>query len=47
MDSKRKNNNLKTLEQLKKEKGKTYWARLIAEEKGSNKKIQPTQKSHD
>jgi len=32
-----KNKKPKTLEELKKEKGKTYWAYLMAEEKDSNK----------
>jgi len=32
-----KNKKPKTLEELKKEKGKTCWAYLIAEEKNSNK----------
>jgi len=45
MNSKKTSNNPKTLEQLKKEKGKTCWARLVAEERSSNKKIQPTQKT--
>lgn len=44
MISKKTSNNPKTLEQLKKEKGKTCWARLISEERIS-KKIQPTQKT--
>ena len=33
-----------TEEQLKKMKGRTNWAKLVSEEKASNKKIQPTQK---
>ena len=45
MSTKKTSNNLKTLEQIKKEKGRTCWAKLIAEERGSNKKIQPTQKT--
>jgi len=40
-----KSKNRKTLEELKKEKGRTVWAKLIAEEKSSNKKMQPTQKT--
>ena len=36
----------KTLEELRKTKGSTCWAKLIADErKESNKKSQPTQKS--
>lgn len=35
----------KTLEEIKKEKGKTCWAYLIAEEKNANKKNQQTQKT--
>ena len=31
-------------EELKKMKGGTHWAKLIQEEKTSNKKIQPAQK---
>jgi len=34
----------KTLEEIKKEKGKTCWAYLIAEEGRANKKNQRTQK---
>ncbi len=34
-----------TEKQLKEMKGRTNWARLVAEEKSSNKKIQPTQKT--
>ena len=37
--------NQKTLDELKKEQGKTCWAKLIAEEKSSNKTMQPTQKT--
>lgn len=33
-----------TPEQLKNMKGKTQWAKLLAEEKSSNKQIQPTRK---
>lgn len=44
MSEQKTNENLKTLEQLKKEKGQTCWAKLIAEEKNSNNKIQPTRK---
>lgn len=44
MSAKKTNKNLKTLEQIKKDKGRTCWAKLIAEESGSNKKIQSTQK---
>lgn len=32
-------------EELKKMKGGTHWAKLIQEEKISNNRIQPTQKS--
>ena len=34
-----------TLEEIKMKKGKTDWAKLIADEKNSNKKIQPTKKT--
>ena len=44
MSEKKTSQNPKTLEQLKKEKGKTSWSRLLAEEKSVNKKTQPTQK---
>ena len=32
-------------EELKKMKGGTHWAKLIQEEKSSNKKIQPKQRT--
>ncbi len=38
----------KSLNELKKEKGRTNWSRLILEDKQeSNKVIQPTQKTRD
>ena len=45
MNGKKTSNSPRTLGQLKKEKGQTCWAKLVAEERGSNKKIQPTQKT--
>ena len=33
------------LDEIKKKKGKTNWAKLIEEERNSNNKIQPTQKT--
>jgi predicted metal-dependent HD superfamily phosphohydrolase len=44
MNTLEKSKNQKTLEELKKEQGKTCWAKLIAEDKSANKKIQSTQK---
>ncbi len=38
MKTPEKNRNRKTLDELKKEKGRTVWAKLISEEKSSNKK---------
>ena len=35
----------KTLQELKKEKSKTNWGRVLAEKESSNKAIQPTQKT--
>lgn len=46
MGAKKTSSNLKTLEQLKKEKSRTCWAKLIVEERISGKKIQPMQKAH-
>ena len=34
-----------SLEEIQKMKGKTQWARLIVEEKSTNKKVQPLQKT--
>jgi hypothetical protein len=33
----KKSKNLKTLEQIRKEQGKTHWAKLIVEEKSTSK----------
>ncbi len=38
-----KSKNLKTLEQIKKEKGRTQWASLITEAKNSKNKTQQAQ----
>lgn len=35
----------KTIQDLKMEKSKTNWGRVLAEKESSNKAIQPTQKS--
>lgn len=44
MNTKTTSNNLKSLEQLRKEQSKTYWARLIAEGIKADKAVKPTLK---
>lgn len=44
MNAKTNSNNLKTLEQIRKEQGKTYWARLIAEGRKDNTTTKATAK---
>ncbi len=42
---KKKSENLKTLEKIRKEQGKTNWAKLIAEEKNANVEMRQAQKT--
>lgn len=35
-----------TLAEVQSMKGKTQWAKLVSEEKSTNKKVQPMQKTH-
>lgn len=44
MNAKPTSNNLKTLEQLRNEQSKTYWARLIAEGIKTDKAVKSTSK---
>ena len=40
-----KNNKPRTLKEIKKEKSRTNWGKVLSENESSNKTIQPTQKT--